>query len=174
MTSLQLVFLLAAALTLASALMVVTTRRMLHAALWLIVSLFGVAALFAILQAGFFAVIQVVVYIGAIAILIINAIMLTRRVMDDKGPQSNPIWWIAAITSALVGVGLLGLVLRWGAWSNPIPEFPEAAQTPLNLGKALVSPQGFVLPFEVASVLLLAALIGAIFIAGNFIALDRK
>jgi NADH-quinone oxidoreductase subunit J len=147
---------------------------MLHAALWLIVSLFGVAAIFAILQAGFFAVIQVVVYIGAIAILIIFAIMLTRNVMEDIGSQTSPLWWVAAVTSALVGAGLLGLVLRWGAWSAPIPEFPEASQTPLNLGQALVSPQAFVLPFEVASILLLAALVGAIFIAGNLTALQRK
>jgi NADH-quinone oxidoreductase subunit J len=100
--------------------------------------------------------------------------MLTRRVMEDKGPQSNPVWWVAAITSALVAAGLLGIVLRWGPWASPLPDFAEAAQTPFNLGMALVSPQAFVLPFEVASVLLLAALVGAIFIAGNFISLDRK
>ncbi|MCL4824925.1 MAG: NADH-quinone oxidoreductase subunit J, partial [Anaerolineales bacterium] len=71
MTVLQLIFLLTAAVILGSAAMVVTAKNLVHAALWLIVTLFGAAVLFAILNAGFIAVIQVVVYIGAIAILFI-------------------------------------------------------------------------------------------------------
>ena len=74
MTAEQIIFLLTSAVILAGALMLVTTSKLLHAALWLVVVLFGVAVLYAILQASFLAVVQVVVYIGAIAILVIFAI----------------------------------------------------------------------------------------------------
>ncbi len=90
MTAEQIIFLLTAAVILGSALMVVTTRNLLHAALWLVVALFGVAVLYAILQANFLAVIQVVVYIGAIAILFIFAVMLTRRELMEKGSADPP------------------------------------------------------------------------------------
>ena len=76
-TPIQLTFMLAAVITLGSALMVVSARNLLHSALWLVASLFGVAMLFALLQANFFAVVQVVVYIGAIAILVAQAPRVT-------------------------------------------------------------------------------------------------
>jgi hypothetical protein len=81
MSVMQLIFIIIAAISLGGALMVVTTRNLVHAALWLILTLFGVAVLFVLLNAGFLAIVQVVVYIGAIAILMIFAIMLTRQVM---------------------------------------------------------------------------------------------
>jgi NADH-quinone oxidoreductase subunit J len=92
MTVLQIIFILVAAMTLGAGLMVVTSRNLIHAALWLVMALFGVAVIFGLLQAGFFAVVQVVIYIGAIAILLIFAIMLTRRVMQDSGPRFNENW----------------------------------------------------------------------------------
>src|ERR1051325_6247600 len=99
MTPLQLIFLLTGAVILIAAFMVVVSQNLVHAALWLIVSLFGMAVLFVLLEAGFLAAVQVVLYIGAIAILIIFAIMLTRRVMQDSGPQTNQQWWLAALLS---------------------------------------------------------------------------
>ena len=97
MTISQIIFLVVAGFTLASALMVVTTRNLIHAALFLVATLFGVAVVYAILQAGFLAVVQVVIYIGAIAILFIFAVMLTRRDMRDRGPQMNRMQWIGAL-----------------------------------------------------------------------------
>ncbi len=109
----QLLFIGVGAVILVAALLVVTTRNLVHAALWLIVTLFGVAILYASLDAGFLAVVQVVVYIGAIAILFIFAVMLTRRDMRDQGAQHNPGWWlgalIAALTFGVLGVGPAGL-----------------------------------------------------------------
>jgi NADH-quinone oxidoreductase subunit J len=167
MTPVQIVFLLIALVTLVAAVLTVTTRKVLHAALWLVVSLFGVAAVFALLQAGFFAVIQVVVYIGAIAILIIFAVMLTRRVMQDTGTQLAHAWWVAGGATLLLLGGLVAALSRWPGFNALPPDYSEPAQnaTIAQLGQALVSPQAFVLPFEVASVLLLAALVGAIYIA---------
>jgi NADH-quinone oxidoreductase subunit J len=165
MTPLQLVFMLAAVITLGSALMVVSTRNILHAALWLVSSLFGVAILFALLQANFFAVVQVVVYIGAIAILVIFAVMLTRRVMQDRGSQLIRTWWLAALVAAAVFGGLVYMLSNWGGfWSLP-PTLTNVDASLTQLGLALVSPNAYMVPFEVASVLLLAALIGAIYVA---------
>jgi NADH-quinone oxidoreductase subunit J len=166
MTAEQILFLLTGALILVSGLMVVTVRKLLHAALWLVVTLFGVAVLYALLQASFLAVVQVVVYIGAIAILFIFAVMLTRREVRDQGPQTRPNWWIAALLGLLVLGGLTFLILGAPAADRMPVALPEGLDTVRALGTALVSPDAYVLPFEVASVLLLAALVGAVYIAG--------
>lgn len=165
MTAEQLIFLLTGALILGSALMVVTTRNLLHAALWLVVALFGVAVLFAILQANFLAVIQVVVYIGAIAILFIFAVMLTRRDLVEKGPQTRPNWWIPALLGLLILSGLVLLIYNVPDVARTAAALPAGMDPVQALGNALVSPDAYVLPFEVASVLLLAALVGAVYVA---------
>ena len=89
MTVEQIVFLFTAFITLAAALMVVVARNLVRSALWLVLTLFGVAVMYVLLHAGFLAVVQVVIYIGAIAILMIFAIMLTRRIAIDVGPHST-------------------------------------------------------------------------------------
>ena len=99
MSVLQIIFILIAAVTLFSATMVVIVRKMMHAALWLVLALFGVAMIFATLQASYFAVIQVLVYIGAIAILIIFSIMLTQRVLETAGEQLVRNWWLPALVA---------------------------------------------------------------------------
>src|SRR5574338_1685736 len=101
MTGPQIIFILVALFTLGSGFMVVTSRNLVHAALWLVSALFGVAVTYTLLNAAFLAVVQVVVYIGAIAILFIFAVMLTRKDMRDQGPQMNRGWWLSAILSVL-------------------------------------------------------------------------
>jgi NADH-quinone oxidoreductase subunit J len=167
MTADQILFIICAALIIVSALMVVTTRKLIHAALWLVAALFGVAILYAILQAGFLAVVQVVVYIGAIAILFIFAVMLTRREMLDKGTQTRSNWWLPAILGLLILAGLVFLILGQPDFGRTAVAIPAGVDTLRNLGTALVSPDAFVLPFEAASVLLLAALVGAVYIASG-------
>jgi NADH-quinone oxidoreductase subunit J len=167
MTFIHLIFLLAAAVILGSALMVVTTRNLIHAALWLIVTLFGVAILYTILNASFLAVVQVVIYIGAIAILFIFAVMLTRKEMRDRGAQLNRGWWLAALIGLLTFGGLFWLLQAWPGFNRTPAAIPSGLDTLSELGGALVSPNAYVLPFEAASVLLLAALIGAVYVAFN-------
>ena len=167
MTADQIIFLLCAALIIVSALMVVTTRKLIHAALWLVATLFGVAILYVILQAGFLAVVQVVVYIGAIAILFIFAVMLTRREMLDKGAQTRSNWWLPALLGLLILAGLIFLIIGQPAFGRTAAAMPEGVDTLRNLGTALVSPDAFVLPFEVTSILLLAALVGAVYVASG-------
>ncbi len=171
MTADHIIFLFTAALTLGSAIAVVTVRNLVHAALALIVSFFGVAIVFVLLQAGFLAAVQVVLYIGAIAILIIFAIMLTRRVMQDTGPQINRQWWLAAILSVALFAALWMVLRQVPSLQQALaPAVPLDAEAGLRqLGAALVDPNQYMLPFEAASVLLLVALVGSLAIAG-----DRK
>lgn len=165
MNAQQIIFLVVAFILLASAVKVVSTRNLVHAALWLVAALFAVAVLFALLNAGFLAVVQVVVYIGAIAILFIFAVMLTRRDMRDRGPQVNANWWWAALVAVLSFGGLLLALRSWTGLSRPAAELPAGFDGIGLLGSALVAPDAYVLPFEVASVLLLAALVGAVYVA---------
>jgi NADH-quinone oxidoreductase subunit J len=95
--------------------------------------------------------------------------MLTRRVVTDLSPSLNPNWgWAMAITAVLFA-GLVWILSSWGGFASTAPELSSASDPLVQLGQALVSPNAYILPFEVASVLLLAALIGAIIIAW-----DRK
>jgi len=162
--AIQIFFLIVALITLVSAVMVVVVRRMMHAALWLILSLFGVALLFAMLDSAFFAVVQLIVYIGAIAILVIFAVMLTRRIMDDQNVQTNRNWWVALVAVLIVCAGITFAMLSWSRLQVG-PGLPPADNLLSDFGSALVDPSRFSIPFEVASVLLVAALVGAIYVA---------
>ncbi len=165
MSPFQIIFLIVAGLTLASAGMVVTARRMMHAALWLVLTLLGVAVLFATLEASFFTAVQVVVYIGAIAILIIFAVMLTRLNLQEDEPGVNRFAWLAGLVSLLIFAGLVAVLSLWTGFNTVRPTF--AGEDIIALGKAMVSANGYAIPFEVASVLLIGALIGAIYVAGE-------
>ena len=165
MSGVEVLFIIVAAVTLGAALMVVTTRKLLHAAIWLIVALFGVAIFYVLLDAGFLAVAQLVVYIGAIAILMIFAIMLTRRIAADPGSQANREWPWAILLALLFFGGLIWLLSSWGGIETPLPELGSRADPIRELGISLVSPEAYVIPFELASVMLLAALIGAIVVS---------
>lgn len=168
MMPLQIVFLVTAFITIFSAVMVVSVRRIMHAALWLILSLFGVAIIFALLESSFFTVVQVVVYIGAIAILIIFAVMLTRGIMEDQGPQVNKGWGFAALASALLCAGLVYILSQWQGFQTVLqPLSVDGGENLSEFGMALASPNGYVIPFEIASVLLLAALVGGMYIASD-------
>lgn len=167
MTPEKIIFLLVALVTLVGALRVVTSRNLIHSALWLILALFGIAVFYVLLDAGFFAVIQVVIYIGAIAILFIFAAMLTRRVMQDTGPQSNSNWWMGALIALLLLAGIALVLVSWQGFSTSAPVLANQAGQLSQLGQALVSPDQYVLPFEIASVLLVAGMIGAIYVAGE-------
>lgn len=156
----QIFFILLALLTLGAAWMVVTTRNLLRAALWLIAAFFGIAGIFILLQAEFLAIVQVLIYIGAISILIIFAIMLTRRLMDPQQPRFNSQWGVVGGFAALLFVSLAAVVTRV-AW--PVAAGASVADPIGRLGADFVGP--YTVPFEVASVLLVVALIGAIIIA---------
>lgn len=168
MTPLQLLFLLTAFIILASAVMVVASRRMMISALWLVLSLFGVAVIFVLLDNSFFAIVQVIIYIGAIAILIVFAIMLTKEILNNQHQVLNKYWWLAAITTIGFLVVFLVIMAGWNQFgTTQITSLTDNSDITQVLGKALVDPEGFVIPFEIASVLLLASLVGAVYIAAE-------
>lgn len=174
MTALQILFLVVGFITFLAALMVVVSPKLIHSGLWLILALAGVASVFVLLEAPFLAVVQVVIYIGAIAILIIFAIMLTRRVMEDVGPQVNRMWWAGALAGLLLFVLLTALIVASPNLAQTAEPLAQESNVILqDLGRSLVDVNRFVLPFEMASVLLLAALIGAIMIARPVVAIDE-
>lgn len=160
MTAQQFFFILFALITLLSGLRCVTTRDMFHAALYLVISLFGVAAMFALLEAGFLAAAQLIVYVGAVAILIIFAVMLTRGMAKPTGPQLNTQAGLAAVVAGAMMFILLRVLPNF---SYPVQPADVPVDSIQQIGQSIVGE--FVLPFEVASVLLLAALIGSIYIA---------
>ncbi len=164
MTLIQVIFLLTAAVMIAAAVCVVTVGKMLHAALWLILTLFTVAVIFILLEAPFFGVVQVVVYIGAIAILMVFAVMLTRRMMFDESTQFNRQVVISAITGLALFSAIVFGLSRWPGFTLTSQPIPADFDPIVRMGVSLVSPDQFLIPFEVASILLLAALIGAIFV----------
>jgi NADH-quinone oxidoreductase subunit J len=165
MTGMQILFLITALVVVFSSIMSITARRMIHAALWFVLALLGVAVVFAMLEASFFAVVQVLVYVGAIAILIIFATMLTRRAMEDQGNQFNR---ATLVTLVIVSVIFAGLIFSIKSWAPLLTMTSPLTTDQMNvgtLGMALTAANGFALPFEATSILLLAAMIGAIYIA---------
>ncbi|TEU13957.1 MAG: NADH-quinone oxidoreductase subunit J [Anaerolineales bacterium] len=154
------VFIILSLITLGAALAVVTSKNLFHSALFLILSFVGVAGLYVLLEAPFLAAVQILVYVGAIAILIVFAIMLTRRLMAKDLVQHNAQWGWAALGAVLLFVAL-GLILLQVNW--PVVEAAVPEETISILGQDLMGT--YLVPFEVASVLLLVALVGSIIIA---------
>lgn len=158
--ALTLAFVVVSALTLGSGLAMVTTPSVFHAALFMAAAFLGVAGLFVLLQAPFLAVAQILIYVGAIAVLMLFALMLTPRIMGGGGPSVNAQWPLALAVAVAVF-----LLLAAVAWLTPWG-MPEAAPAPDDvnlLGSELLTT--YLLPFEVAGVLLLVALVGAIVVA---------
>lgn len=170
----QIIFILISAFTIGSALIVVTNRNLFHAALALMASFLGVAGFYVLLEAGFLAAAQLMVYIGAISILIIFAIMMTRRLMSTSEPPFNAQWGLGLFASILVLAILVYVIGNFwplqpdanGIFQTRTPVPPEMIQNSITvLGRSFVSPDAYVVPFELASILLLAALVGAVLIA---------
>jgi NADH:ubiquinone oxidoreductase subunit 6 (subunit J) len=156
-----------AALILLSAVLMTTSRNIFHSALYLALCLFGVAAIFVLLNSYFLAGIQVLIYIGAVVILTIFVINLTREITGKLIPQTNK-QVIPAILASLLTAGLIILTVLKTGWGARLGQSVAKMSNTDNVG--LIGRQfltDFVLPFEIASVLLLAALIGAVVIVSK-------
>jgi NADH-quinone oxidoreductase subunit J len=150
-------FCVAGAIALVASVIVVTSRRIVHAALWLVVALGAVAGCFGALQAEFVALVQILVYVGAIVVLVLFALMLTKAPTNPLPALTTGRSPSAAVVAAVLALILgAGVVLAFGNQKiKPVPDGSAQA-----VGTAVFKT--WVLPFEVLSVLLLAALIGAI------------
>ncbi len=172
------IFLILSAITLVSGVMDVTVKNIIHSALWLIASFIGVAALYLLMEAEFLAVVQILVYAGAVSILVLFAIMLTRHVTGEGTRMLYERWWVALLV-ALVLFGAVIVPTIWNQGANwdaaataaqsSITASGEdaapgtAVASTINIGESFM--REYLLPFEIASLLLLMALIGAIVIA---------
>ncbi len=158
-TGLSIAFWLLAIASVGSALAVVLLRNVFRAALLLISCFFAIAGLFVTLGADFLAMVQILVYVGAIAILLLLGIMLTKEAMRGS-PFSR--WQVGAgIASVLLLISMIWVFNQtdWPQTNAEVALEPTTAAIGLKL---LDMDAGFVLPFEIASILLLAAVIGAI------------
>jgi NADH-quinone oxidoreductase subunit J len=158
----QIAFYSLAALTIIPALFVARTRNIVHAGYWLLPCFVGVAGLYAALEAHFFFVVQLLIYAGAIMILILFALMLTRDAMNPNVPQTNRLGFAGGLLCAALGLTAAYMLAR-ESWPSMQGQPADAAVQTRELGLALIGL--YAVPFEVASLLLLAALIGAIVLA---------
>ena len=167
MSGSTIIFYLLASLTLVSGLLSVTTRQIFRAAIYLLFSLIGIAGIYFWLQYEFIAAVQIVVYVGGIVVLIIFSIFLTQQAGEKLAKQKLSRQLFSAL-AVFCGFALTMLqVYQHGfSASSETPVAPTVA----NIGNQMLSvnDKGYALPFEVISMLLLAALVGCIVIAGQF------
>ncbi|HEY5548013.1 MAG TPA: NADH-quinone oxidoreductase subunit J [Coriobacteriia bacterium] len=154
-------FLVLAVAVVAGALMVVLSRNVVHAAFWLLEVMMAVAGLFMLLSAGFLALVQMMVYAGAVSVLVLFTVMLTLRRREDAERPLDLSW-----SAGLIALGIL-IALAAGIASFVAPQAVAPALTPgvAEFGRALFTQRA--LPFEIASVILLIALVGAVWWAGG-------
>ena len=159
MTTADVLMLALGAVAIGAAVAVVSTRHIVRAGLWLVVTLGAVAGLYLVLTAELVAWAQVLIYVGAVVVLLLFAVMLTRAPIgaSDDLDRSR---WPGLIIGGGVGLGLGGLLVDAYRWSTVV--LPTAGGADV-MGTAIF--RGWVLPFEVLSVLLLSALVGAIVIS---------
>ena len=150
-------FILLSVFTVGGGLGVVATRNVVHAALFLLLSLLGIAGLYVLLASEFLALVQVFIYGGAIVIVLLFAIMLTRS-REYPFISDNRQWPLAGIGALL----FFGMLVASFLINNPVAEERHRVAF-TDLGRALFTD--WALPFEVASIILLVALVGAIVIA---------
>lgn len=169
----SLLFMFIALVTLLAAWRVVVSQKIMHSALWMALSFFGVAGIFLMLSADFVAAAQVLVYVGAITVLLLFGIMLSdandvREVEGDKKraglfggslPARKGIFPLIAAS----GFAILMLVLYNGAGWRQAPPAEVVTDTPRAIGHLLFGQ--YVIPFEIASAVLLVGLIGSIVLA---------
>ncbi len=157
---LDIAFWLLAVVIVAAALTVVIVRNVFRAALALILCFAAVAALYVTLSADFLAAVQVLIYVGGISVLILLAIMLTHNV-----PQGSPANRLR-LPAFLMAAALLGLlVFAVINTAFPVSASPPVEPTTTTLGQLMLGENGYALPVEIAGVLLLAAVVGAIVMA---------
>ena len=159
MSATEIIFLLLAVLAVGSALLAMTTNQVVHSALWLVVTLGAVAGCFVLMTAEFVAWVQVLVYVGSVVVLVIFALMLTRQ-QSTVSAEVTGNRWAAAVLGLVAAVGLGATVIS-GFHGERIEGHRIGSAT--SIGAALFND--WVLPFEILSGVLLAALVGAIVIS---------
>jgi NADH-quinone oxidoreductase subunit J len=148
----------------ASALLVITRRNPVHSAIYLILTLLAVALIYLQLQAEFLAAVQIILYIGGIMVLFLFVIMLVRLDVTTRQRPFNRQWLVAGVAS-LILLAELAAVVYLGRDTAALPAAPPDVLQPNTelIGRTLF--QSYMLPFEIASLLLLVAMVGAVLMA---------
>lgn len=155
----QYLFIFLSVLALAFAVMVVVTKNPVHSVLYLVLTFFSIAGHYVLLNAQFLAAVHIIVYAGAIMVLFLFVIMLLNLNKETEPHKSVWLKTSAAIASGLLLLVLVGSIKSAETIQNP-PAFNASIGLIENLGKTLFSD--FLLPFEVSSILLLSAMVGAV------------
>jgi NADH:ubiquinone oxidoreductase subunit 6 (subunit J) len=157
------VFFIFAILAISAAWGVVTSKNIVHSALYLVLSFLGVAVLYVLMNADFLAAVQLLIYTGAIAIMIVFAVMLTLRGEISESNLANRHWgWGALVASSLfIIIALVVFGTEDWRFAQPIPWTSGGSAADLSI--LLLSK--YMVPFEVAAVLLTVALAGAVILA---------
>ncbi|MGH3578277.1 MAG: NADH-quinone oxidoreductase subunit J family protein [Mycobacterium sp.] len=158
MSAAEVVFAALGVVTLGSAVLVVTTRQLVHAALWLVVTLGSVAGCYLVLTAELVAWVQVLIYVGGVVVLLVFGIMLTRAPIGRSGDLDSGNRVVAAVVAVATAAILVTVTVN--GFATAYIDLGARVGTANVLGATIF--RAWVLPFEVLSVLLLASLIGAI------------
>jgi NADH-quinone oxidoreductase subunit J len=161
-------FYIFAAMVLAGGILTITRKNAVHSAIYLIVSLMGVAGLYLLQQAEFLFAVQIVLYIGGIMVLFLFVIMLVNLDEAAKQKRFNGQWWIALLCVALVGAQVLYFLSKGTAAfqiAKPPGSLPPVVVSGNTEMLADVLFQEYLLPFEIASILLLVAVVGSVVMA---------
>ncbi|MGC4037126.1 MAG: NADH-quinone oxidoreductase subunit J [Chitinophagaceae bacterium] len=163
MTASQIIFYIIAAFILGTALLSVTSKKIFRSAIWLLFSLIGIAGLYFWLQVEFVAAVQIIVYVGGIVVLIIFSIFLTQQAGKEM-PRPTLVRSLASLLATVFGFAFTFLIINQHHFFKTDKLFDWSVS---KLGTQMISTGdgGFSLPFEVISILLLAAMIGCIVIA---------
>ena len=152
-------FWVAAVVLVAASLAVVLTPNLFHAVLWLAVALVATGGVFLLLDSPFLFAVQLLLYAGGVVTIAVFAIMLTERLVGESIRQTSRFVFNGAVLAAAVFVGILGFLLQAGAVTRPAAVGDQLG----DLGRALVGP--FAAPLQLLGVLLVIALLGALYFA---------
>jgi NADH-quinone oxidoreductase subunit J len=156
----ELAFWILSVLLVGSALAVVFSKNLFHAVLWLALALTGTAGIFLLLNAEFLAAVQLLLYAGGIITVVVFAIVVTERLIGERLSQTNR----GVVSGALVAAGLLAIIvstlMQRELPSTPLPQLSDLTRL---VGEQVLTT--FVLPFELLALLMLAAMLGAIYFA---------
>ncbi len=161
----EVTFFILSALALGSAVLVITRRNPVHSAMWLIVTLFSVGGVFLILNAPFLFAVQIILYVGGIMVLIVFVIMLVSVDVSGRQQQFRRQWPVGLVTMLILAAELAYALYRGTRGLDLAPAAPTAALENNTQAIGTVLYQNYMLPVEIASILLLVAMVGAVLMA---------
>jgi len=156
-------FYLLAGLAIASGVLVITRKNPVHSALALILTLLSLAGLYLMLYAPFVAGVQIILYVGGIMVLFLFVIMLVNLERSEKDKQFNQQWVAGVLAAVALGGLFVAIYIKGRALFSAPVKMPPEAQNTQRVGEMLYS--NYMFPFEIASLLLLVAIIGAVVMA---------